>query len=322
MIKTLAPLNIQPLSRGPGFRIPYPLTRALTAPAFLFFPPSVLALRLTYPFCGWDEAVTRAHFRRTFKREIDLVNSVTFSEKISWLKLFDRRPIQKIMADKVTSHDFVRERGHGDILLERYGVWDSPEEVPLEDLPETFALKASHGWKMNWFRMPGDPLPIREIRRTMRRWVRTDHSEWQYRDTRRRLLAEPLLRFPGGVETEYRFCCFGGVPRFVQVRTDQYGRSQTASAHFDMDWRQLPFWRRGQRVIENAQRPVQFDRMIEIAADLSASEPFLRIDLNELEGRIIFTEMTFRPYGGAFPIDPPEWDIRLGSWIDLPCVTV
>jgi len=178
---------------------------------------------------------------------------------------------------------------------------------------------------MNWFRLPGDPLPVRAVRRTMRRWLRTDHSlkdgEWQYRDTRRRLLAEPLLHFPGGIETDYRFYCFGGVPRFVRARTGQYGKGQTAAAHFDMDWRRLPFWRRGQRAIENAERPAQFDRMARIAADLSADEPFLRVDLNEVGDRIIMTEMTFHPDGGAFPIDPPEWDLRLGDWLILPGAT-
>jgi len=140
MTETLAPQRTIPAARPPRFRIPYYVARILTAPVAPFFPAPVLASRLTYPTCEWDEAVTRAHFRRHFHREIDLENPVTFSEKTSWLKLHDRRLIQRIMADKVTAHDFVRDRGHGDILLKRYGVWDTPEEVPLEELPETFAL--------------------------------------------------------------------------------------------------------------------------------------------------------------------------------------
>ena len=83
-----------------------------------------LARRLEYPFCDWDEAVTRAIFRRMFGRELDLENPRTFNEKINWLKLYDRRPVLTILADKVAVRDSVRERGFGDILLELYGVWE------------------------------------------------------------------------------------------------------------------------------------------------------------------------------------------------------
>ena len=49
--------------------------------------------------------------------------------------------------------------------------------------------------------------------------------------------------------------------------------------------------------------------MIEIATALSAGEPFLRV---------IFSELTLRPDGGAFPFTSPEWEDRLGDWIELP----
>jgi len=321
LVEASVPFNRQAPFRHSRVRIPYLAARILSVPAFPFFPPTVLASRLTYPSCRWDEAVTRAHFRRHFRREIDLINPVTFSEKINWLKLFDRRPIHKVLADKVASHDFVRECGFDDILLERYGVWDTPGDVPLETLPDTFVLKASHGWRMNWFRRPGDPLPVREVRRKMRRWIATDHSlkdgEWQYRDIPRRVLAEPLLEAPGGQLTEYRFFCFGGVPKFVRVvgRHDEHGAD---AAHLDMDWQKLPFSREKQRDLDNPSRPSQFDRMIKIAAALSAGEPFLRVDLYEIGGRIVFSELTLYPEGGALVITPPDWDIRLGSWIALP----
>lgn len=321
MPESSVPLNKWRFQFPSGIRIPYLVTRAITAPAFPFFPPWLLARRLTYPGCGWDEAVTRANFRRQFRREIDLLDPVTFSEKINWLKLFHRRPIHKVLADKLASYDFVRGRGYGDVLMERYGVWENPEDVPLEELPETFVLKVSHGYRMNWFRRRGDPLPVRQIRREMRRWIRTDHSlrngEWQYRGIARRILAEPLLQSPDGQLIEYRVFCFGGVPKFVRL-VGAHDETGADAAHLDMDWRKLPFARNNQRELDIPARPAQFNRMIECAAALSADEPFLRVDFYEVEGRIIFSELTLHPDGGTLVITPPEWDIRLGSWIELP----
>jgi hypothetical protein len=258
-----------------------------------------------------------------FGREIDLENPKTFNEKINWLKLYDRRPVLTVMADKVAVRDFVRERGFGDTLLKLYGVWDRPEDVPVEDLPETFALKAAYGWKMNWLRRPGDPLRANDIRREMRRWARTDHSlrrgEWQYRDVPRRILAEHLLPIGGGEPREYKFFCFGGVPKFVRYIEGRFDRDGGGRVHLDLDWRKLPFKRRNRPDFTGSPlRPRQLDRMIEIAAAISAGEPFLRVDLYEVDGRVIFGELTLRPDGGAFPLTPPEWETRLGDWIELP----
>ncbi len=305
------------------FRLPPLLARVLGQAARPFGNFRFWAGRLEYPFCDWDEAVTRATFRREFGREIDLENPKTFNEKISWLKLYDRRPILTVLADKVAARDYVRERGFGDILLELYGVWDRPEDVPVGNLPETFALKAAYGWRMNWLRQPGDPLRADDIRREMRRWARTDHSlrrgEWQYRGVPRRMLAERLLPSGSGELREYKFYCFGGVPKFIRYIEGRFDRDGGNRVFLDLDWRKLPLKRRGNADFTGTPpRPHQLERMIEIAAALSAGEPFVRVDLYDVEGRVIFSELTLRPAGGALPFDPPEWEARLGDWIELP----
>ncbi len=319
-------LNLPGIARPSRLRLPYMAVRLLAAPVYPFVSPSVIARRLCYPACGWDEAVTRTHFRRCFGREINLTNPRTFSEKLGWLKLFHRKPIHETFADKVACYDFVRARGFGDALLERHGVWDRPEDVPLADLPETFVLKAAHGWHMNWFQRPGALLQVQKIRREMRRWVRTDHSlkdgEWQYRRLPRRILAEPLLQFPGGRTVDYKVFCFAGVPRLIRVIVGRGENGGTRGAHYDLNWRQLPFARSKRLTIDNMPRPAGLERMVEIAAALSVGEPFLRVDFYEVDGRIILGELTLYPNGGAFVIDPPEWDLRLGDWLDLPPAAV
>ena len=285
--------------------------------------PALWARRLRHPFLDWDEAVTRANFRAAFGREIDLETPRTFNEKINWLKLYDRRPVHSVMSSKVAARDFVAGRGFGGILQELYGVWDRAEDVPLGDLPESFALKASHGCDMNWFRLPGDPLRPRAIRRVLRGWLRTDHSlragEWNYRDMPRRILAEALMPVGDGLPHEYKFWCFGGVPRLVRYIEGRFDARGRTGRYLDVDWKPLPFTFRGASELDDLPpRPPQLARMVEIAAALSAGEPYLRVDLYVSGGEIRLGELTLRPNGGTWNFRPPEVDERVGEWLELP----
>ena len=66
-----------------------------------------------------------------------------------------------------------------------------------------------------------------------------------------------------------------------------------------------------------ANRPSQFDKMIEIATILSEGIDFVRIDLYEINNRVYFSEITFYPASGFLPFNPSEADVILGSEIDL-----
>ena len=65
------------------------------------------------------------------------------------------------------------------------------------------------------------------------------------------------------------------------------------------------------------QKPENYERMQEIAAKLSEPFPVCRVDLYNLDGKIYFGEMTFYHGGCCQEITPEQWDLKLGSWIDL-----
>ena len=60
------------------------------------------------------------------------------------------------------------------------------------------------------------------------------------------------------------------------------------------------------------------DRLIKIAAALSKDIPFLRVDFYEVDGNPYVGELTFYDGAGFDPIQPVEWDEKIGSWIKLP----
>ena len=57
--------------------------------------------------------------------------------------------------------------------------------------------------------------------------------------------------------------------------------------------------------------------MKDISAILSEGIPFLRVDFFYIKGKIYVGEMTFFHDGGFAKIREQEWNLKMGSWIDL-----
>ena len=57
--------------------------------------------------------------------------------------------------------------------------------------------------------------------------------------------------------------------------------------------------------------------MKNIAAKLSQGMKFVRIDLYEIDGIVYFGEYTFFHAGGFWPLQPQEWEYKLGEKILL-----
>ena len=60
--------------------------------------------------------------------------------------------------------------------------------------------------------------------------------------------------------------------------------------------------------------------MIELAEKLSAGFPFARVDLYNIQGEIIFGEITFYPWSGYARYTPDSFDYELGKYFKFPNV--
>ena len=61
-----------------------------------------------------------------------------------------------------------------------------------------------------------------------------------------------------------------------------------------------------------------FNKMIEISEKLAEDFVFLRVDLYNLDERIVVGELTFIPHGGVANITPIEYDYYWGEMLKLP----
>lgn len=286
--------------------------------------PSLLRWRLRHPLMDWDHAVSHNRFRVDFGRELDLKSPVLFCDKLRWLKLYDRKKIHSIFADKLAVRKLVCDAGFSDTLNEIYAIWDTPQEMALSSLPGSFVLTGNFGSSMNWIKRPHVELNETAIRKATMRWFRRDHSlvhgEAQYRNIQRKLFAERWLGDDDLPPPDYKIHCFDGEPRFIRYFAHRQFSTKREIWSFDPHWEPIEMDKPGYfpETVTCPPRPKTLPDMLRLARALSSGEPFLRVDVFEIDGRLIFCELTLHPDGGNMSFFTDFWERRLGEWTSLP----
>ena len=88
-------------------------------------------------------------FKNALGKNLDLDNPKTFNEKIQWLKLYDDNPLKTTCADKYKVRDYVKDKIGEEYLIPLLGVYDNPDEIDFDSLPNQFVLKVNWGSGQN-----------------------------------------------------------------------------------------------------------------------------------------------------------------------------
>ena len=279
---------------------------------------------------GWrsDRSAIARQFARTFGYPLDWENPRTLNEKLNWLKLNFRDPLQQIAADKYAVRAHVAAKIGAQYLIPLLNKYDCAEEIRFAELPDAFVLKTNHGSGQNWIVRDKAREDERRVVRQFREWLAVGHyatsREWPYQGMKPAIVAEKLLLDENGqVPSDYKLHCFGGKVATIQVDLDR----ETAHRRnfYDLNWQLLPFiwteWDGGKPAWPNGRavaRPAGLEEMVRVAETLSADFPYARIDLFYCGGKVYFGEITFY-HGGAFErFDPPETDRIFGEKLVLP----
>jgi hypothetical protein len=150
-----------------------------------------------------------------------------------------------------------------------------------------------------------------------RNWLRSDFTivgrEWAYRNIRRALYAEQLLRDDRqAAPADYKLFVFSGRVRVIQVDRDRVTRH--TQVLYDERWNRIEGTVAAAQG-EPIQQPVSLGSMLEAAEALSAGVDFVRVDLYEVGGKAYFGELTSSPNKGLSPFSPPSLDDVLGDYL-------
>ena len=121
---------------------------------------------------------------------------------------------------------------------------------------------------------------------------------------------------PGLVD--YKFFCFNGKVKFIYGIS---GRKVGVGAEvgiYTPDWVKLNVNRTDEfPAIHTLKKPDNFDRMLQIAEDISSHFPHVRVDLYSLNSKIYFGELTFYDGSGYMEFDPDSFDMQAGEMFEM-----
>lgn len=266
-------------------------------------------------------------YYRVYKRLPRLKNPRLFNEKLQWLKLhvYGKDPQYTVCADKYKVREYLIDRGLGDLLVPLLGVYERPEDIDFNALPNRFVLKWNFGSGYNVICNDKSQLDWAVTVRQLREWGADKDYAWrsyemQYRDIPRRIVCEKNMSFGEQCIMDYKFHCFGGkvLIGFAQWRFAD-GRILTYS--FDKQAQYTPHEFSAGRHIQLEMPESDFSQeevkaMMDIAEKLAAPFPYVRVDLYNIGGKIYFGEYTFSD-GGGFDKKVPEADKKMGDMLDL-----
>lgn len=263
-----------------------------------------------------------------FKRKLNLRKPKTLADKVSYIELHKQSELASLCTDKWEVRSYVANKGLQDILVPVVGgVWNCVEEIDFNKLPSSYVIKATHGCKMNYIVQNKDKLDTIKCKKTLNKWLKTTYGTYSlephYFSITHRLYAEAYIEELDGL-IDYKFHCIHGEPEFVLVCSDRIHNGNKGTSVkldlFDMEWKPISGLRPyGKEVLGNGDivRPLLFEKMKEIAMELAKDFPFVRVDLYQIQDKILFGELTFSPACCIFPYFSDKFIENYGAKLNL-----
>lgn len=270
-----------------------------------------------------DKWYVKLEYRCLMGKRLDLKHPKTFNEKLQWLKIYDRRPEYTTMVDKYAVKQYVADRIGEQYIIPTLGVWDRPEQIEWDILPDKFVLKCTHnsgGLVICKDKKKLDKdAAIKKLSDALERDYYLASREWPYKNVSRRIIAEQYLEDATIADLrDYKFFCFNGKMRVFKIDFDR--QTGHKANYFDRNGKLIPY---GEKVCPPQKDkqlviPQNFEEMIKVVEKLSEALPFGRIDFYNVKGKIYFGEITLFPAGGFGAFTDEIFDYELGGYIQLP----
>lgn len=271
-----------------------------------------------------DELMIKFQYKIKTGRKLNIRNPERYSEKLQWYKLNYRNELMPECNDKYSVREYVKSRGLSSILNDCYGVYSRVDEIQYETLPDSFVLKDTlgGGGRAMIFVHEKKRADIPEVNKTLQSWLDISPNqkslgrEWIYEGRRHRIIAEKVL--VGGADgdlPDYKFFCFDGkVYCSYMMQNYTMHHELGVLGFFDREFNLLSVHRTDfAPMTVQPEKPKNYYKMVEMAEMLSEGFPHVRVDFYNLDGNIIFGEMTFFNASGYVLFDPDEFDYELGN---------
>ncbi len=268
-----------------------------------------------FPNLFSDETYSKILYFIVFGKIMDIHHPKTFNEHIIARKLEEKKYDYDRYTDKYTVREYVKDCVGEDILNPVYGVFNSFDEIDFDALPSAFALKATHASGFNIIVKDKSKLDRKEAKEKFDKWLKLNFyykdREKNYKNIVPRILCDQYITFDACL-AEYKIYCFSGKAKLICQNIEYDGERYTNV--YDRDFQRIPV----KFGYEHYEYPItdKKDELIAIAEKLAEKFEFVRVDLYENNGKILFSELTFHSGGGLVPFTPTEYDVKFGEFFE------
>lgn len=242
----------------------------------------------------------------------------TMNEYICSTKISDEKLEYSKYTDKYEVRKYVKSVIGEQYLNDILGIYYSFDEINFNKLPDSFALKATHGSGYNIIVSDKNKLDINYAKKKFDIWLKENFyykdREKNYKNIVPRIMCDKFIRPLDGELEEYKLFCFKGKVGFIQ-HNKEIGDKRYSNI-FSPTWDILPI-KYGYKGFKNDKKPKNGGELIDIAEKLSKPFNFVRVDLYNVDGKIIFSELTFHSGGGLIPFKPRDYDRLFGKLLGL-----
>ncbi len=268
-----------------------------------------------------DEEFIQLKYRNYFSKNADLIHPKSFTEKIQWLKLNDRRELYTQCADKYLVREYVKKKIGSEYLIPLLFVTADYEDINKDNVPKIpHIIKTNHdsgGTFIVKNKENADFIAIRkELKKRLDKNFFYTSREWEYKNIKPKIIIEKLLEDDSGNHqlNDYKIYCFHGRPMFIQTIFDR--GEKTKEDWYDVNWNLLNvyYFSSNKKYVK---KPKLLNKLLNISKILSQDFPYVRVDLYISNNQIYFGELTFRPYGGFMKFVPESFDTELGKYLIL-----
>ena len=270
-----------------------------------------------------DKLVIKEQFRQCYGYELNLKNPKTYSEKLSWLKLYDRKDIYTKMVDKYEAKKYVADIIGDEYIIDTYGIYDNFDDIDFDKLPDKFVMKCTHDSGGIVICKDKSKLDIEKTSEKIEKYLNRSfyylYREWPYKNVKPRIIIEKYLEDKKqGQLIDYKFYCFNGEPKFLYISHILENHDVDKKSFADLNYNKIDL-KMGETQEFDAlpEKPLNFEKMIEIAKKLSKAKAFMRVDLYEVEGKIYFSELTLYPSAALRRVTPEKYEKILGDWLEI-----
>ena len=205
-------------------------------------------------------------------------NQPIFNDFLYGIKTTDEilNPLRVFVSDKEFVKLYVKAVVGDQYNVPTIAVLNTIEEVKNFSFPSHCCIKPTQASGLAILRKNDELVDVSAIEKWFAINYYDNGREANYRMLKPKVIVEPLIFEKSNVE-DYKFFCFNGKARFVQVDIDR--RSNHKRKFFDRKWNELDFSILYPKTTSHIPKPENFDEMLNVAETLSQKFSLLRVDL-------------------------------------------